>query len=170
MTLAGTVLVVIPGIVSAVWHALYAPVAVMENLGVGATLARARRLARRFWSTVVIITALQFALPVLVWVLSVDSSFELKFDEHYNPTQFGFGFSTSGSSALYQLLNILVAPLTAIMSAQLYMKTRQAGGEVLRDALDQFDALEIPRRGWQSRMRTERRGRGNDSDPLKSPP
>jgi serine/threonine protein kinase len=170
MTLAGTVLLVIPGIVSAVWHALYAPVAVMENLGVGATLARARRLARRFWSTVVIITALQFALPVLVWVLSVDSSFELKFDEHYNPTQFGFGFSTSGSSALYQLLNILVAPLTAIMSAQLYMKTRQAGGEVLRDALDQFEELEIPRSNWQSRIRTERRGRGNDSDPLKSPP
>src|SRR6267142_3267286 len=48
MTLAGTVLLVIPGIVSAICHALYAPVAVMEDLGVRATLRRARSLARRF--------------------------------------------------------------------------------------------------------------------------
>jgi len=50
-------------------------------------------------------------------------------------------------------LNVLVAPLAAIMSAQLYLKTRQAGGEVLRDAIEQFEALEIPRSRWQRRMK-----------------
>ena len=154
MTLVGTVLLVIPGVVSAIWHALYAPVAVMENLGVRAALARARSLARRFWSTVLIITALQFTLPVLVWIASVDSTFVLRLADDYSPKQFLFGFELSGTSSLYQLLNILIAPLTAIMTAQLYLKTRQAGGEVLRDAIEQFEALEIPRSRWQARMRT----------------
>jgi hypothetical protein len=153
MTLAGAVLLVIPGIVSAICHALYAPVAVMEGLGVRATLRRARSLARRFPSTVVIITALQFTLPVLVWIASVDSSLTLKLADDWSPKEFGFGFVTSGRSSLYQLLNVLVAPLAAIMSAQLYLKTRQAGGEVLRDAVAQFEALEIPRSRWQRRMK-----------------
>ena len=124
----------------------------MEDLGVRATLRRARSLAKRFWSTVVIITALQFTLPILVWIASVDSSFTLRFADDWSPKEFGFGFTTSGTKSLYQLLNILVAPLAAIMSAQLYLKTRQAGGEVLRDAIEQFEALEIPRSRWQARM------------------
>jgi len=152
-TIAGTVLLVIPGVLSGICHALYAPVAVMEGLGVRATLRRARSLAKRFPSTVVIITALQFTLPVLVWIASVDSSFTLKLDDDYTPKEFGFTFVTSGRSSLYQLLNVLVAPLAAIMSAQLYLKTRQAGGEVLRDAIEQFEALEIPRSRWQARMK-----------------
>jgi hypothetical protein len=154
MTLAGTLLLVVPGILSAISHALYAPVAVMEHAGVRATLKRARGLARRFWSTVVIITLLQFSLPILVWIASVDSSFELKLGDDWMPTSFGFGFNIGAGSSLYQLLNLLVAPLTGIMTAQLYMKTRQAGGEVLRDAVEQFEALEIPRSRWQARMRS----------------
>jgi hypothetical protein len=58
----------------------------------------------------------------------------------------------SGTSSLFQLLNILVGPLTAIMTAQLYLKTRQAGGETLGDAVEQLEALEIPRSSWQSRI------------------
>ena len=154
MTLAGTLLLVIPGILSAIGHALYAPVAVMENAGVRATLKRARSLARRFWSTVVIITLLQLSLPILVWIASVDSSFELSLGDDWRPKSFGFGFNLGAESSLYQLLNLLVAPLTGIMTAQLYLKTRQAGGEVLRDAVEQFEALDIPRSRWQARMRS----------------
>jgi hypothetical protein len=58
----------------------------------------------------------------------------------------------SGTSSLFQLLNILVGPLTAIMTAQLYLKTRQAGGETPGDAVEQLEALEIPRSSWQSRI------------------
>ena len=32
---------------------------------------------------------------------------------------------------LFQLLNILVTPLTAIMTAELYLKARHAGGEAI---------------------------------------
>lgn len=53
-----------------------------------------------------------------------------------------------------QLLSIVITPLTAIMIALLYLKTRHAGGESLKDATEQFDALEIPRSRWQARMRS----------------
>jgi serine/threonine protein kinase len=69
------------------------------------------------------------------------------------PKQVGFNFSMSGPSALYQLLNVFVTPITAIMPSLLYLKTRKAGGESLRDASEQFDALDIPRSKWQQRMK-----------------
>jgi hypothetical protein len=52
------------------------------------------------------------------------------------------------------LLNVFVTPVTAIMASLLYIKTRQAGGESLKDASDQFEALDIPRSKWQARMKS----------------
>jgi serine/threonine protein kinase len=153
MILLGTAFFVIPGLAALACYALYAPVVAMEGHGVRATLKRARSLMRRSWSTVLIITILQFTLPLLVWLATVDATISLKLADDFSPKEFNFGFSASGSSSLYQLLNILVTPLTAIMSALLYLKTRQAGGESLKDAMEQFDALEIPRSKWQARMR-----------------
>jgi hypothetical protein len=60
----------------------------------------------------------------------------------------------SGGFIFAQLLNVLVTPLTAIMASLLYLKTRKAGGESLRDASDQFEALDIPQSKWQARMKT----------------
>ncbi|HXG64197.1 MAG TPA: serine/threonine-protein kinase [Blastocatellia bacterium] len=154
MILLGAGLLVLPGAVAAVCYALYAPVVVMENLGVRATLKRARRLMQRSWSTVLIITILQFTFPILVWVASVDSSLTFKLADDYSPKEFGFNFSISGDSVFYQLLDIFVTPLTAIMTSLLYLKTRQAGGESLKDAAERFEALEIPRSRWQARMRS----------------
>jgi len=154
MTLIGTLLFVIPGIWVALSYILYAPVIVMEGLGVRATLKRARQLMKRSWTTVLIIAILQFALPALVLAAAVDTSFTLKLDDHLRPTEIGFYFTMSGNSALFQLLNILVTPLTAIRTALLYLKARQSGGESLQDAVEQFDALEISRSRWQSRMRS----------------
>jgi hypothetical protein len=45
-------------------------------------------------------------------------------------------------------------PVTAIMASLLYLKTRKAGGESLRDASEQFEALDIPRSKWQARMKS----------------
>jgi serine/threonine protein kinase len=139
---AGTVLLVVPGCVALVAYALYAPVAVMEGGGVRAILRRARRLARRSWSTVLAITVLGFALPVVVWTTSVDLSVSLKMDASFHPTSYGFSLSSSGNTVLYQLFNILVTPLVAIMAALLYMKTRQAGGEPAPEVLPSVAAPE----------------------------
>ena len=154
MILGGMALLVVPGVVSLLSHALYAPVVVMESGSVRATLSRARVLARRSRTTLLAITLLQFALPVLVWVASFDLSFRVELGDGLSIRGFGFNFGASGKSALYQLLNVFVTPLAAVMTALLYLKARQAGGESLMDAVDRFDALEIPRSRWQARMRT----------------
>ena len=124
-------LVAIPAVLVAVWHVLYAPVVIMEHAGVWATLTRTRRLTRRVWDTMLVITAVQFALPTLVWIAAINSTFELELDDNWQPTSFGFNFETSAELIPYQLLNIVVTPLASIMMAQLYLKARYAGGEVL---------------------------------------
>lgn len=139
---AGTVLLVVPGFVALVAYALYAPVAVMEGGGVRAILRRTRRLARRSWSTVLAMTVLGFALPVVVWMTSVDMSVSLKMDASFHLTSYGFSLSSSGDTVLYQLLNIFVTPLVAIMAALLYMKTRQAGGEPVPEVVPSVGAPE----------------------------
>lgn len=82
------------------------------------------------------------------------TEFTLQFHDDWSPKQVGFNFSMSGPSALWQLLNVFVTPITAIMASLLYLKTRKAGGESLRDASEQFEALDIPHSKWQQRMRT----------------
>jgi serine/threonine protein kinase len=154
MILLGSILFVIPGLIAALIFGLYAPVAIMEQHGVRGTLRRSRRLSRRALGTVLVITLVQFALPVLVWKAAVTTNFTLQFHDDWSPKQVGFNFSMSGPSALYQLLNVFVTPLTAIMASLLYLKTRKAGGESLRDASEQFEALDIPRSKWQARMKT----------------
>ena len=154
LTLLGAVFFILPGIAIAICYILYTPVVMMERLGIGATLKRARRLMKRSWTTVMLITVLQFVLPILVWIAAVNTSLTLKLNDDFSPKEFSFNFSMSGRSALFQLLNILVTPLTAIMTALLYLKARQSGGESLQDAVEQFDALEITRSRWQARMRS----------------
>ena len=82
------------------------------------------------------------------------TDFTLQFDDNFSPKQIGFNFPMSGWSSLYQLINVFVTPLTAIMASLLYLKTRKAGGESLRDASEQFEALDIPRSKWQARMKS----------------
>ena len=135
LTFIGLILLIVPGVLAALWHSLYAPVAIMERWSVWMTLRRARTLFRRVWSTALIIAALQFALPVLVWIAAVDSNFVLRFDENWQPQQLGAGFSMSSGSLIYQLLNVVVTPLAGIMNAELYLKARHAGGEVVEDPL-----------------------------------
>ena len=154
LILAGSLLFIIPGLLAAVIFALYAPVVIMEQHGVRGTLRRSRMLSGRAFGTALVITVVQFALPVLVWRAAVTTDFTLQLNDDFSPKQFGFNFSMSGRSGLYQLLNVFVTPLTAIMASLLYLKTRKAGGESLRDASDQFEALDIPRSKWQARMKS----------------
>jgi len=154
LILVGSVLLVIPGVIAAIIYGLYAPVVMMEPHGVRGTLRRSRSLSRRSLGTVMVITVLQFALPILIWKAAVTTGITLKLKDDYSPKEFGFNFSMSGGSTFYQLLNVFITPVTAIMASLLYLKTRKAGGESLRDASDQFEALDIPRSKWQARMKT----------------
>ena len=154
LILLGSILFIIPGVIAATVFALYAPVVIMEQHGVFGSLRRSRTLSGRAFWTALVITLVQFALPILVWRAAVTTDFTLQLNDDFSPKQFGFNFSMSGWSSLYQLLNVFITPLTAIMASMLYLKTRQAGGESLRDTSDQFEALDIPRSKWQARMKS----------------
>ena len=127
LTAASSMLLILPGMIVAISYVVYAPVVVMEEIAVRDALRRARRLARRAWSTVLIITALQFALPVLVWFAAVDPNFVFRVDENWQPKEISFALSASWASAMYQLLGVFVAPLTATMTA-LLLPQIAAGG------------------------------------------
>jgi len=116
----------------------------MEQHGVRGTLRRSRALSRRAFGTALVITLVQFALPVLVWRAAVHTDFTLRLNDDWTPKQIGFDFSMSGRSALYQLLNVFVTPVTAIMASLLYLKTRSAGGESLREFIRDNLRLRIP--------------------------
>jgi serine/threonine protein kinase len=154
LILLGSVLFIVPGVLAAMIYVLTAPVVIMEQHGVRGTLRRSRTLSGRALGTALVITIVEFALPLLVWRAAVHTDFSLQLNDDFTPKQFGFNFSMSGWSALYHLLNVFITPLTAIMASLLYLQTRKAGGESLRDASDQFEALDIPRSRWQARMRS----------------
>jgi hypothetical protein len=50
-------------------------------------------------------------------------------------------------------LQVLATSITAIIVALLYLKTRQAGGESLRDLLAAFEEADQPGKKWQQRVR-----------------
>ena len=150
----GFVLLVIPGLVMTVRYALYAPVVLIEGLEKKAARQRARELASRSWRTVIIVSILQFLIPMtfslLVGRISVGTS---------GPRG---GVNVSGpasmSHQIYQqligLVNIVIIPLMSIVPALLYLKMRQVGGERLTDAMAQIEEIDEERKQWQQRMRT----------------
>jgi hypothetical protein len=157
LVLGASVLLVIPGIIAAVLHVLYAPVVVMEDVSAAAALRRARRLALRSWSTVLVITVIQFGLPVLVWNASVTTNVDFALDEQWQPRTLNVTLDVGWRAALLQLLNVFLAPLAATMTALLYLKSRQAGGESLQGANDHLPRGQKKERAWEARMRARSR-------------
>ena len=127
-------------------HVLYAPVVIIERTGILHTLARARRLTWRVRGTVLIITVFQFALPVLVWTAAYDTDLEFVLDDNWRPASFGFNVVTSAGVVVCQLLNVFITPLAAIMTTELYLKARHAGGKVL-DQTDRPSSRSTSTRG-----------------------
>ncbi len=64
---------------------------------------------------------------------------------------------TSIQQGLYELLwspiHFLFMSFASVITALLYFKTRQAGGESMQELLQQFEDEECPRTNWQSRVR-----------------
>ena len=149
----GLILFVIPGLVMSVRYALYAPVVLIEGLEKKAARTRARQLASRSWRTVIIVSILQFLIPVvfsmLVGRINIGGGGK-------------GGVNVSGppsiSHQIYQqiigLVNIVIIPLMSIVPALLYLKMRQLGGERLTDAMAQIEEVDEERKEWQQRMRT----------------
>lgn len=164
----GFVLFVIPFIIVTIRYALYAPVVLMEGLEKKAALRRARELASRSWRTVIIIVLLQILIPLTVSVLigrigvRDDSGKGLQVSINEGPPESGekglkIQTSSTGGEIYKQvsgLINILIIPLVSIVTALLYLKMRQLGGEPFSAAMEKIEEIEVGRSEWQRRMRT----------------
>jgi hypothetical protein len=146
----GTVLLVIPGIVLQLRYAFYAPVVLVEGLEKKAARQRSYQLASRSWRTMIIVWALQFLIPITVSLLLGQIRIGAK--PPGTPTQ---GLHVQEIyKQLASLINIVVVPLVSIVSALLYLKMRQLGGETLSSALSQIEEVDSRLSNWQQRMRT----------------
>jgi hypothetical protein len=54
-------------------------------------------------------------------------------------------------------INIFLGSFVAVITALLYLKMRQAGGETMRDIIDRFEEDEMPTSNWQRRIREKSR-------------
>jgi hypothetical protein len=117
----------------------------MEGLEKKAAMKRAREMAARSWRTVIIVTCLQFVIPLTVSALLGS----LSVSEHHEAG----GIQTS-LQPFRGLVNIIIVPLLSIVPALLYLKMRQLGGETLTDALSEIEQADRKDSQWQQRMRT----------------
>lgn len=148
----GFILFVIPGIVMTVRYVLYAPVVLLEGLEKKAAMKRARALASRSWRTIIIVSLLQFLIPLIFTLL-------LGRITTVQRTETGIHVSNSSMGhQIYQqitgLVNIVIVPLTSIVPALLYLKMRQLGGESLSDVIPEIEAADERQSQWQQRMRS----------------
>jgi serine/threonine protein kinase len=144
--LLGYVLLFIPGLVAQIRYSLYAPVVLIEGLEKKAAMRRSRELAARSWRTIIIVSIIQFLIPMIVSFLVGRVRIGPALEER------------SLSMKIYQqwlgLVNIFIVPLISIVPALLYLKMRQLAGEPLSTALTQIEEVEEKQSAWQQRMRT----------------
>jgi serine/threonine protein kinase len=141
--LVGLMLCFVPGIVVSVLYALYVPVVIVEDRRNWAALYRSQTLVRRTPGTVILIGLVQAAILIVVSVIL----------GNVNLIQESPDFGARLLGRLRYLSNILLVPLFNIGIGLLYLKTRQVGGETLKETLAQFEEEDAPRRKWQMRMR-----------------
>ena len=139
-------LVLIPGLIAQFRYSLYAPVVLIEGLEKKAAMRRARALASRSWRTIIIITVLQFFIPLVISFFVGRIRIGVNIDER--------SLTMKIYQQLLALVNIFIVPLMSIVPALLYLKMRQLSGEPLSTALTQIEEAEQKQSAWQQRMRT----------------
>jgi hypothetical protein len=131
--LAGSMLVVVPGLLLATIWAVAAPVVVLEHLGAFRALGRSRELVRgNGWN----VFAVVLLLVVLVFLAAV--AIELG-------GQAAAG--TGGRLVVMVVLGVLAAPISALAAAVLYFDLRRvhgAGGTVPEPELPPFQSGPFP--------------------------
>jgi hypothetical protein len=142
----GTILLVVPGLVVQIRYSLYAPVVLIEGLEKKAAMRRARELASRAWRTIIIVSIIQFLIPMIVSSLVGRIRIGVNVEER--------ALATKIYQQFLALVNIFVVPLISIVPALLYLKMRQLGGEPLSAVLAQIEEGEQKHSAWLQRMRT----------------
>jgi len=148
LSILGLILCIIPGVIYFINAALVSPVVVMENLKGRAAVRRSKMLVKRARRTVIAIVLIHILLPGLLGGL-FSAAFGLK---HRNMGE-GATVTVRVGELIPTVIQIFILPLLATLTALLYLKVRQLGGERFNEMLDQFEAEEAPQTKWQQRMR-----------------
>lgn len=144
--LLGFVLLLIPGLIFLMRYALYAPVVLVEGMERRAALKRSRELVKRSRRTVIFVMIVQLSIPTVIgWIIGWSVAGAAQGQAHISPRVI---------EKLTPLINLFLTPLFSIMTALLYLKARQLGGESWKQSIDQFEGEEVPRSRWQQRMRS----------------
>jgi hypothetical protein len=148
ISILGLCLLVIPGVIYFINASLAGPVVVMENLKGRAAIRRSKALVKRARPTVIAILLIHFLLPFLLGSL-FSAAFGLR-NRHMGE---GATVTVRVGELIPTVINIFILPLMATLSALVYLKVRQLGGERFNEMLNQFEAEEAPQTKWQQRMR-----------------
>ena len=146
----GLLLLLIPGVIMFINYSLASPVVMMEGLKGRAALKRSKQLVKRSRRTVIMILLFQWAIPAFTAALvggGLSTALTLLKVQH------AALLSTRITSIVVVILNTVIVPLIATLTALLYLKTRQIGGETLKEAISQFEEEDVPRTKWQMRMK-----------------
>jgi len=141
-------LLIVPGVLYFINSALVSPVVVMENLRGKAAVHRSKELVKRARPTVIAVLLIHLLLPQVIGGL-----FAAAFGVSQHKMGEGTTITVRIGELLSTLINVFLLPLLATLSALLYLKARQLGGERFNQMLDQFQSEEAPRTKWQQRMR-----------------
>jgi serine/threonine protein kinase len=146
----GLICLVIPGVIMFINYSLASPVVMMEGLKGRAALKRSKTLVKRCWRSVIAILFLQWAIPATATsIFALPVAFALKLSKvPQAPILTG-----RVTSIIVAMLNAVIVPLIATLTALLYLKARQIGGETMREVLSQFEEEDAARTKWQMRMR-----------------
>lgn len=147
LSIAGFAFAVIPGLLVMTLYALAIPVTMMEKLTGWKAMQRARRLAKRSRRSVFLVVLIQFAIP---FIISFIAGIEMGLVSQHSNLNVELLKVLSESATI--LLNILALPLVAIMMALLYLKSRQSGGESVKETLAEFEEEEQLHSNWQTRL------------------
>jgi serine/threonine protein kinase len=150
LSICGFVLGIVPGVIFYINSSLTPSVVVMENLSGWAARKRSKTLVKRARKTVIAVIIIQYLIPTLTSAIALAvlrGVFKGPMDETRAK------LIARAAQLIAFVLNIFITPLIAGLTALLYLKTRQAGGETLSEALSQFEEEDTPRTRWQMRMR-----------------
>jgi serine/threonine protein kinase len=147
LVITGFAFALIPGLIVMTLYALSIPVMMMEKLTGWKAMQRARLLAKRSRRSVVLVVSIQFAIP---FIISFIAGIEMTYISQYSNLNVVLLKALSESAPI--LLNIFALPMVAIMTALLYLRSRQAGGESVKATLAEFEEEEQLHSNWQSRL------------------
>ena len=175
ITFAGFALCIVPGFVSTTLFALVPSVIMMEGLSGFAAMKRSKQLILRSRRTVAAAMFIMFMVPFFLGVFTsfvvfvsvkalagepppaavetagrTDAS---ESDDDPPEDRTRYLIRQSATSVLTLPIQVLVASLSSIIVALLYLKTRQVGGEPMHELLANFEDSNEPMKKWQKRAR-----------------